>query len=274
MAVSLWGLGAAEIIEIGNQLCVLSVIADVTDRKQAQEAAARFGRRLLHAQEEERARIARELHDDVNQEIALIAFKLQFWETTVGGLAPDSCDGLHEIRERLLQVGKDVQALSHRLHSSKIEYLGFLRAARRLCDEVTKLHQVQIDFTHSNFPDRLPEEVSRCLYRVLQEALQNAVKHSGARRFAVQLCSSSDGLEMSVGDTGVGFEIEQALLSHGLGLTSMQERMHLVGGQLSLQSQPGYGTNSGQDSFPEKGISGASSRRGRKLLILDKSPPT
>jgi signal transduction histidine kinase len=135
-----------------------------------------------------------------------------------------------------------VQGLSHRLHSSKLEYLGLATAAKSFCRELSEKGNVEIVFQHAGIPDDLPNEVSLCLFRVLQEGLQNAVKHSGVRSFAVDIQSTGESIELTVTDFGKGFEEQDAFTGHGLGLISMRERLQLVHGELSVKSQPGAGS--------------------------------
>jgi PAS domain S-box-containing protein len=215
---------------------------DVTERKQAEEALADIGRRLIEAHEEERAWIARELHDDVNQRIAMLTIDLERW----GKQLPDSAVEFHNhignARQRLLDLARDVQGLSHRLHSSKLEYLGLVAAAKSFCRELSEQHQAEIDFRDMAMPRSVPKEISLCLFRVLQETLQNAVKHSGVRHFKVQLCGTEGEIQLTVSDLGVGFDPQDALHRRGLGLISMRERMQLIGGEISINSHPGSGT--------------------------------
>ena len=135
----------------------------------------------------------------------------------------------------------DTQAMAHRLHSSKVEYLGIAAAAEALCEELVKEQEVEIDFHQTGVPTQLPHEVSLCLFRVLQEALSNALKHSGARRVKVELTGTVKEVELIVSDAGQGFDSEDAMKGPGLGLVSMRERVHLVEGELSIHSQPSCG---------------------------------
>jgi signal transduction histidine kinase len=140
------------------------------------------------------------------------------------------------------ELGSDIQALSHRLHSSKLELLGLAAAAAGFCQELSKRQNVEIDFHSEGIPKALPREISLCLFRVLQEALQNAMKHSGKRCFAVSLKRALNEIQLSVQDSGVGFDPEKVIAGCGLGLTSMKERLKLVGGQLSVDSKVRVGT--------------------------------
>lgn len=215
---------------------------DITDRKLAEEALATMGRRLIEAHEEERTWIARELHDDINQRLALLAIELEQWKQRVPDAAVDFGIHIEQARMHLFDISKDVQALSHRLHSSKLEYLGIATAAKSFCNELSEQHKVHIEFSHSDIPHGLPAEVSLALFRVLQEALQNAVKHSHAQDFKVELRGTPGELHLKVSDPGIGFDQMGAMGSRGLGLISMRERLQLVSGALAIESTPGHGT--------------------------------
>jgi len=149
---------------------------------------------------------------------------------------------IEEAMTQVSELANDVQALSHRLHSSKLDYLGLGAAAASLCREASNRQKVEIDFHSYDVPQKLPHEISLCLYRVLQEALQNAIKHSDSRKLEVSLAFIANEIQLTVRDSGIGFDFEEALKGGGLGLTSMRERLKLVDGNLSIDSQPGVGT--------------------------------
>ena len=215
---------------------------DITDRKQAEEALATVGHRLIEAHEEERTWIARELHDDIGQRVALVTLELEHCVQKPADTTTGLNDHIRQARQRLLDLGRDIQALSRRLHSSKLEYLGLVAASKSFCLELSEQRSVRIVFKHSDIPASVPKEISLCLYRVLQEALQNAVRHSGAQDFVVELHDAQDGLRLTVSDSGIGFDRRHAINGLGLGLISMRERLRLVNGELSIQSEPGRGT--------------------------------
>ena len=216
---------------------------DITDAKLAEDALANIGRRLIEAHEEERTWIARELHDDINQRIALLTIELeQFKDRLPYSAEIELHRQVDHARQRLFDLAKDIQALSHRLHSSKLEYLGIAAAANSFCKELSEQKKVLVEFSHSKIPSTLPAEVSLCLFRVLQEALQNAVKHSGARHFKVELRGTSEEITLTVNDPGVGFDWRDTMKQQGLGLISMKERVQLVKGEFSVKSEPGRGT--------------------------------
>jgi PAS domain S-box-containing protein len=216
---------------------------DVTDQKLAEEALADTGRRLIEAHEEERKWIARELHDDVNQRVALLSFELDRWSQQLTDSTRDLRNHIRHARQSLADISRDIQALSHRLHSSKLEYLGLVVAAKSFCAELAEQQKVLVDFSCSDVPDALPDEISLCLFRVLQEALQNAVKHSGAAQFKVELRGSAEEVRLTVIDFGIGFEWKNAMNRRGLGLISMRERLQSVKGEFSINSKRGRGTS-------------------------------
>jgi PAS domain S-box-containing protein len=213
---------------------------DVTDRKHAEEALSNIGRKLIEAHEEERTWIARELHDDINQRLALLTVDLAQWSHDK--FRTNSTERFNQVQQRITEISKDVQALSHRLHSSKLEYLGLGKAAKSFCRELSEKANVEIQFNESDIPSTIPKEVSLCLFRVLQESLQNALKYSGVRSFRVDLRGSVEGIELTVSDDGKGFDERDAFSHNGLGLISMRERIQMVHGFFDVQSQAGMGT--------------------------------
>lgn len=227
-----------------GQEIVGAVVAfiDITERKAAEAALAGMSGRLIEAQEQERTRIARELHDDLSQRLALLTIELERLLEASTDLSPETRGRIGELRNQSAEIASDVQSLSHELHSSKLEYLGMAPAMRALCHELSRQQKVEIVFSHDDIPSTVPKDISLCLFRVLQEALQNAVKHSGASRFDVELRYAADAINLCVRDSGSGFDREEALKTRGLGLISMMERMKLVGGRISIDSQLQRGT--------------------------------
>ncbi len=235
-------LGSAELIEVNGESCALSVIADITERKLAEEAISSFSRRLIEAQETERTRIARELHDDINQRLAMVEVSLKVLKQDLPDSEQKTSRRIEETCAQLSELESDIQALSHRLHPSKLEYLGLEAATSSLCRELSERQKVKIGFRCDGLPEDLPEDVSLCLFRVLQEALHNAVKHSGVNEFEVSLEYVSQEIQLRVHDSGAGFDPTLTTAEHGLGLTSMNERLKLVSGELSIHSRPQEGT--------------------------------
>ncbi len=214
---------------------------DITERKLAETALADVTRKLIGAQEQERTRIGRELHDDIGQRLALLALQLQQLEEDTL-ILPEVRSRMGECQKQISEIATDIQSLSHELHSGKLQYLGIAAAMRGFCQEFAQQQKVEIDFKAHDVPGPLSPDISLCLFRVLQEALHNSAKHSGVRQFEVRLLGMSDEIHLTVKDSGAGFDHEAAKQSRGLGLISMQERLKLVKGTLSVNSQPKRGT--------------------------------
>ena len=215
---------------------------DISERKRAEEALASVSRRLIAAQEQERTRIARELHDDICQRLALLAIALEQLQQNPPNVAVEVGSRLGELRRQTSEIATDIQSLSHELHSAKLQYLGLAAAVRGFCKEFGEQQNVQIDFNTHGLPSPLSPDISLCLFRVLQEALHNSAKHSGVRCFEVRLWGVSGEIHLTVRDFGLGFDREAAKESRGIGLISMEERLKLVNGTLSIASQPKQGT--------------------------------
>lgn len=235
-----YDVGVPRFKEHGEFAGYIGSCTDVTERKHAEEALSTIGRRLIEAHEEERTWIGRELHDDVNQRLALLAVELDQWDQNEPHGHPS--ERLSHAKKRIIEISQDVQALSHRLHSSKLEYLGLTAASRSFCKELSEKTKVEVRFNHSEVPPNMPKDVALCLFRVLQEALQNAIKYSGVRLFHVTLCGSAHGVELIVSDDGKGFCEHEGLSRQGIGLISMRERLQMVNGVLGIKTQPGAGT--------------------------------
>jgi len=235
--------GVPRFLSDGSFVGYIGSCIDVTDHKLAEQALSNVNRQLIEAHEQERTRIARELHDDINQRIALLGVQLETAKQSLPASAIQSSNRITEALECVTSLGNDIQELSHRLHSSKLDFLGLETASAGLCRELSTRQKVEIDFHSENIPKNLPKEISFCLFRVLQEALQNASKHSGSRHLKVLLAGKRGSeIELTVRDSGIGFEPEQAMKGRGLGLANMQERLRLVDGTLSIQSKPHRGT--------------------------------
>ena len=199
-----------------------------------------LGKRLLHAQETERSRIARELHDDVGQQVALLAIDLELLSGLQRSPKGEVEALTREVLARTQDVAKSVHDLSHRLHPAKLRLIGLVPALNSMQRELTST-DLSIVFTHRDVPATLPYDLSLCLFRVVQEALQNVIKHSGARNVAVDLAPSDSMMRLTIVDDGVGFDHDTAV-GRGLGLVSMRERMESAGGALTIRSHPAGGT--------------------------------
>jgi PAS domain S-box-containing protein len=230
-------VGVPRFNQDGSLAGYIGIATDVTERKKAEEAMLGINRRLIEAQERERTRIGRELHDDINQRLALLAMELENLRENPSRVRRRA----QELWQRTHEIATDVQALSHELHSTKLEYLGVVAGMRSWCKEFAERQNLEIDFV-ADVAGNLPSEIGLTLFRILQEALHNAVKHSGVKRMEVQLSERTNEIHFIIRDSGKGFELETALQGKGLGLTSMRERVRLVNGSIAIDSRPMGGT--------------------------------
>ncbi len=215
---------------------------DITERKTSAESLKTLTGRLINAQDEERTRIARDLHDDFSQRLALQCIELE----QLRKILPES---EIEGRARLLVMLKgakamssDLRSLSHQLHSSRLEFIGLLPALSGLCNEITEKYKIEVRFAGCELPVDIPKDVALCLFRVTQEALGNVVKHSQAAQATVELRLKANTVHLRVADNGKGFNSDVSNLGAGIGLIGMTERLRLVGGQLTVRSEPMRGT--------------------------------
>ena len=222
-------------------LRVIGMVSNITDLKRAEHALVEMTRKLIETQEQERARIAREVHDDICQRLALLAVELDQVQADRAEVSSAVRRRIGELQKQMQEVSADAQALSHDLHPSKLEYLGVVAGVEAWCKEFAERQRIEIDFS-TDVTTVLPLDVGVSLFRVLQEALHNTVKHSGARRVTVELRETSNEIQLVVSDSGKGFDVETALGGKGLGLSSMRERVRLVNGTISIESKPMTGT--------------------------------
>ena len=233
--------GRAFFDDSGKMVSMIGMVVDITERKLAEEALSSISQKLIEAQEQERARIARELHDDIGQRLALVAMGFDHIQQVAPVLPAEVLTRMRELQTQTKDLSADVQTMSRTLHP-KLEYLGLVAAMRSICDEFAGHQRVEVDFGSHDVPTPLPQEISLCFIRVLQEALQNAAKHSGVRHVEVELCGTPEEIHLSVRDSGRGFDLNAAIAGRGLGLTSMQERVRLLNGTVLIQSKPMGGT--------------------------------
>ena len=248
----------------GNVIGGVAVTLDITERKRVEEAlrrserlereqeeVARLNAKMIEAQEKERSRIARELHDDICQRLAMLCIELELIAKTLPVLPVQNEPGCADIErlgdiERASKLGREiarsVQALSHELHSPQFDHLGVVASVGSFCREVSEQHGVEINFTNADVPAVLPSDVSICIFRVVQETLRNAINHSGVKIFNVCLRGAEGVIVLQVSDEGVGFDSKVVGVKGGLGLVSLQERLHLVKGTLTIESNPYQGT--------------------------------
>jgi signal transduction histidine kinase len=196
--------------------------------------------KLLSAQEDERRRIARELHDDIGQRLALLSVSIDELRDSIPAEEEKARDSAQVLTNDLHSVCTDIQNICHHLHSSTLQYMGLEVALRNLCKAVAQQHHIIVRFQSDDVAG-LPNETALCLFRVAQEALNNSVKHGKAKQVDVVVAKEGDRLHMRVSDQGSGFDTTHAFT--GLGLVSMQERLRFLGGQVAVKSQPGIGTD-------------------------------
>jgi PAS domain S-box-containing protein len=234
--------GEAVVDAQGHPIYLRGTTQDITDRKRSEEALLAMSGRLIHAQEEERARIARELHDDLSQRMALLSVGLAQFEQGMPELSSQARQQLDNLAEVTTEVSSTIHNLSHQLHPFKLHTLGLVAAVRGFCKEFSEQHKLKVQFVHSDLPGQIPKDVTLCLFRIAQEALRNIVKHSGAAEAEVELSGHADEIDLCISDSGQGFDVESVKGVSGLGLISMRERLRLVGGHLFIESRPSHGT--------------------------------
>jgi len=209
----------------------------MTEARHAQASLRRLSSNLINAQEQERTRIGRELHDDINQKLAMLSIRLQQLRENPS----DVQSRLQVLHQEVDDISSDIQALSHELHSSKLEYLGVVKGIKSWCNEFAERQKVQVDF-RGDVTRVLPFEVGVSLFRILQEALHNAAKYSRASRLEVRMMQHAREIHLRVSDTGVGFDVESVMQGKGMGLISMRERVRLLHGTFTIKSKPLGGT--------------------------------
>jgi PAS domain S-box-containing protein len=219
-----------------------AIYQDISERRRSEEKLQALRNRLTRTQEEERSRIARDLHDDIGQRLALLTIDLEQMKLTSQHDATAFARELEALARTASEITSDVHNVSRRLHPSQVELLGLAPALNNFCREFANRNSMRIQFTSACLTCKLPEEASLCLFRVAQEAIRNVHKHSGCREAFVELDEISGSLRLRVSDRGTGFDPSLAENSQGLGLLSMEERLRSMGGELFLHSRPGGGT--------------------------------
>jgi PAS domain S-box-containing protein len=227
---------------VATQVRMLGASVDITDLKRAEEAARDLSGRLLGAQEVERARLAQELHDGLNQNLALLSIEMEMFGQSLPAAPGEIGARLKEFSRQAKGLSAEVHRISHGLHPAKLKQLGLAVAMRSVCREVEAAHGITVHLETRDIPRVLPDDVALCLYRVTQEAIQNVVKHSGAKSARVELMASGNTIYLAVGDDGKGFDVDAEPDKSSLGLVSMRERVRFVRGDIDVKSKPGNGT--------------------------------
>jgi PAS domain S-box-containing protein len=234
--------GEAQRDSTGRVVRLRGTAQDITERKRVEAALANVSRRVVEAEERERNRIAKDLHEDIGQRLALLAIEIEQLQTESPAQTVEVRNRMDAAWKRTLEILADVKASAHELHSPRLDYLGIAEVMRCFCKEFCERKKVEIDFRSRGLPGLVPQDVSICLFRVLQEALYNGVKHSSVKQFEVQLWGTSDEIHLTISDPGAGFDPQAARTGQGLGLVRIEERLKLLNGTFSIESQPRIGT--------------------------------
>jgi PAS domain S-box-containing protein len=228
--------------EDGKPKTIRGFMIDITARKRTEEMLRDLSGRLINAQEEERRRIARELHDDLNQRMALLSIELEQLGQKIPQRQSELRSGVQDLWTKAREISVEIHRLSYQLHPSKLDHLGLATALKSFCEELKASQGLEIEFLQRGFPATLPKDVTLCVFRIAQESLRNIVKHSGTHEALVVLERTDSEVSLCVSDTGCGFDTESDKMKSGLGFISMMERLRLVGGEISIHSQPSWGT--------------------------------
>ena len=236
-----WVEARGKVEPVNGSRVIRGAIVDITKRKLAEDAVHELSRQLMDAQEKERARLARELHDDLSQSLALLSSQMS-------GLCDESDDvgyikeQIQHLVSKIVEVSRDVRRISHELHPAKLSQLGLESALRGLCREIAAAYNLKLDFKAENLPLKLPDDVSLSLYRIAQESLQNVVNHSDATNARVSIKLENGEVRLSVSDNGNGFDPDAEKAKESLGLISIDERARAVKGTVKITSAIGEGT--------------------------------
>jgi PAS domain S-box-containing protein len=236
------GTGRVKADASGTPALLLGVSMDITDRRRFEEESREVSGKLITAQEDERKRIARDLHDDLNQRLALLSMEMELFGTQSEDTRSAARKRLESMNSQVKELSSEVHRLSYQLHPAKLDQLGLVVAARTFCREVSAQSGIAIHFDEHDVPRHLNADVALCIYRVIQEALQNSVRHSGGAPIQVKLISIDEEIHLYIADDGKGFDVDNAMQNGGLGLVSMRERVRQVHGSIHFASSPGAGT--------------------------------
>ena len=216
--------------------------AEIVERRRAEAELEDVAGRLIHAQEQERSRIGRELHDHISQMLGILTIEIDQLRGDSSSAAPTVIPALDHLRERASEITDDVHRLSHRLHSSTLDYLGLAPALQKLVNEFSQRHDIAISLSNDGLPAALSSHVALCLFRIVEEGLSNIAKHSDARSAEIRVAGKPDGIHLTIEDGGRGFDAAAIQKNAGLGLVSMQERLRVLRGTVRIDSAPSRGT--------------------------------
>lgn len=229
---------------IGDKTTFTVIVRDITDRLRSERQLHSLTSQLMTAQEEERRRIARELHDDINQRLALLAIEMGNMESVPAAMTEQARQTLQSLAHRLAMISDDVRRMAYQFHSSILDDLGLTAALTHMANEWSTSTGIKMVIVQEEIADPLPRAIASCLYRIAQESLANVMKHAKASRVELELTCDGQEVTLSIHDAGVGFDLEEVQAHHlGLGFVNMRERVRSVHGRLDIQSQPGRGTH-------------------------------
>jgi PAS domain S-box-containing protein len=233
---------SARVIEVEGARFHQAIIRDISERVRTESEIRALSARLIHAQEEERGRLARELHDDISQQIAAIGIGMSNLRKQIPAEQTEPREQSNRIQQKLVEVAESIRRLSHQLHPAGLEYTGLGAALRGYCAEFESLTTIRVSCKTDGCFGDVPSEVALCVYRIIQEALQNVAKHARVTEAEVELTRSEGLLRLTVSDHGAGMDVSRAGMTGGLGLVSIKERTRLVNGTFQIQSLPNRGT--------------------------------
>ncbi len=240
--VERWVMAKGTAIRNGKPLRMLGVFVDLSDRHHARNEIQKLGGQLINAHEHERIRLARDLHDDLGQRVALLSMAMGALRKQLPASLGPMNDQLTKLANEAAEIGTELNRFAHELHPARLELLGLEASIRTFCEDLGRSKRMTVDLTIGGLPP-LDTDIALCLYRIAQEALHNVVKHSGTSRATLVLTGTGDELVLEVRDQGAGFEASAPRRQDTLGLVSMRERARLVRGELTVSSQPGSGTH-------------------------------
>jgi len=232
-------LAISEVV-LADRRIFTGFVRDITERKQAEQMQREFGKQLLQAQESERARLARELHDDITQRLALLAMNADRLDSETD--LSEQRKTMRGIRDSLIVLSEDVHSLAYKLHPALLEHLGLGEALQAECDRFSRQESISVDVKLDGLPTEIAPEARLCLFRIAQESLSNVARHANAQSVQVSLRSLDGGLQLRVADDGAGFDHAEEPRQPSLGLAGMRERVRLLEGKLDIESRRGHGT--------------------------------